>query len=88
MQLTLKVFGRVQGVWFRDSACQIAEKLGLNGFAQNEKDGSVTVVAVGRRADLDQLKKWCAHGPRAARVERTVAAWHETDSTFDGFTVR
>ena len=88
MQLTLKVFGRVQEVWFRDSARREAEKLGIVGFARNEKDGSVLVVAVGRRADLAKFEKWCGGGPTGAKVDRVLVERSETGLGFGGFSVR
>jgi acylphosphatase len=40
-----RVEGRVQGVWFRESTRQQAERLGLSGHAINQPDGSVEVLA-------------------------------------------
>ncbi|MBA2422043.1 MAG: acylphosphatase, partial [Chitinophagales bacterium] len=37
----IRVYGKVQGVFFRASARRHAEMLGISGFAQNEDDGSV-----------------------------------------------
>ena len=72
-----RVTGRVQGVFFRDSTRQVANELGLKGYASNQHDGSVEVVACGRPQALDKLAEWLAHGPpmaRVARVETTDVA--------------
>lgn len=72
-----RVTGRVQGVFFRDSTRQVANKLGLTGYANNERDGSVEVVACGPPESLDQLAEWLSHGPpmaKVARVEDTEAS--------------
>ena len=37
----IKIFGRVQGVWFRESAKKKAHELEINGWIRNEPDGSV-----------------------------------------------
>ena len=37
--------GRVQGVWFRDSARREAERLGISGYARNLPNGDVEVLA-------------------------------------------
>lgn len=65
----IRVTGRVQGVYFRQSAREVALRLGLTGFARNEDDGSVTIEASGTAAALDELERWCAHGPARARVD-------------------
>ena len=62
------VRGRVQGVWFRVSAEREAARLGISGFARNERDGSVTVEAEGRREAVDAMVAWCRIGPPRADV--------------------
>jgi len=72
-----RVTGRVQGVFFRDSTRQVANQFGLKGYANNERDGSVEVVACGRPEALDKLAEWLAHGPpmaKVASVETTEAS--------------
>ena len=63
------VSGRVQGVWFRASTREQAERLGLGGHAVNLPDGSVEVVACGADPALDELAAWLRHGPELARVD-------------------
>ena len=70
--MEIRIFGRVQGVWFRDSARGRARELGLNGFVRNEPDGSVFVHAEGDQRALKQLIDWCHEGPPLAQVERVV----------------
>lgn len=64
-----RVYGRVQGVFFRRSAQLEAQRLGLQGFARNLPDGSVEVLAQGSGAALDALRTWLHRGPRGARVD-------------------
>lgn len=64
----IRVRGRVQGVWFRASAQREAARLGVAGFARNERDGSVTVEAEGAPVAVDALVAWCRLGPPAAEV--------------------
>ncbi|MEX2494469.1 MAG: acylphosphatase [Woeseia sp.] len=63
-----RITGRVQGVFFRDSTRQVARKLDLTGYARNEADGSVEVVACGRLEALDTLADWLHSGPPMASV--------------------
>ena len=63
------VGGKVQGVWFRASARDQAQALGLRGHARNLADGRVEVLAVGDAAAIDELAAWLRVGPPLARVE-------------------
>ncbi len=67
---SLRVYGRVQGVYYRQSAKEQALRLGLTGFARNEPDGSVQIEVEGEDSAIDRFQKWCETGPPSARVER------------------
>lgn len=66
----IKVTGRVQGVFFRDTARQVATRLGLTGFARNEPDGSVHIEIEGKEPNLQAFLRWCTEGPQRAEVEK------------------
>jgi acylphosphatase len=70
----LRVRGGVQGVWFRASAAREAARIGVTGFARNERDGSVTVEAEGPRAAVVAMERWCAVGPPRAEVTEVEVA--------------
>lgn len=63
------VRGKVQGVWFRASTREQAERLGLTGHARNLADGSVQVLAMGEADAIDALECWLHAGPPMARVD-------------------
>jgi len=63
-----RVFGRVQGVFFRASTQKIAIELGLVGYAKNMPDGSVEVLACGDKQALESLNDWLWLGPAYAKV--------------------
>ncbi len=67
---TLRVEGIVQGVNYRQAARREAARLGINGFARNDPDGSVTIEAEGSREALAEFVAWCRLGPTAAKVDR------------------
>lgn len=67
------ISGQVQGVWFRASTRQQAERLGLAGHAINLPDGRVEVLACGAEAAIDQLTAWLQHGPELAVVEEVTS---------------
>ncbi|MBT8053791.1 MAG: acylphosphatase [Xanthomonadales bacterium] len=64
-----RVEGRVQGVWFRESTRQQAERLELCGWAINCPDGSVEVLACGEAESINALAEWLQHGPPMAQVK-------------------
>jgi acylphosphatase len=63
------VRGRVQGVGFRWFVEREAHILGIVGWVRNKADGSVEVLAMGTRDQLNGLRSRLREGPRAARVD-------------------
>ena len=63
-----RIEGRVQGVWFRESTRRRAEPLDITGYAVNQPDGSVEVLACGSEEALQSLEQWLHRGPRLANV--------------------
>jgi len=68
LRIHFKVEGRVQGVYYRQSAVEVARRLGLRGWVRNRRDGSVEVLATGDEKALDKFLEWCRIGPEAAQV--------------------
>jgi acylphosphatase len=62
------VSGRVQGVWYRDSARREADRLGVAGSATNLRDGTVQLEVEGPSASVDAFLTWAAEGPPRAHV--------------------
>ncbi len=62
------VTGRVQGVFFRASTCDVAIQLSLTGYVKNLPDGSVEVLACGSMKEIEKLEAWLLEGPRMASV--------------------
>jgi acylphosphatase len=87
-RVRLKIAGRVQGVYFRASALQQAQKLGLTGWVMNCPDGSVEAIAEGARPKLDELIAWCRLGPSGARVSRVDVHWESPEHAFRGFNIK
>ncbi|NOY62104.1 MAG: acylphosphatase [Gammaproteobacteria bacterium] len=63
------VSGRVQGVFYRASACQRATELGLRGWVRNLDDGRVELLVCGDEPRLQALQAWLTIGPPGARVD-------------------
>jgi acylphosphatase len=84
----LKIRGRVQGVYYRASMVQEAQKLGLTGWVRNCDDGSVEAVAEGTQTTIESLIAWCHQGPTGARVDAVEVRWEAPEHSFAGFFVR
>ncbi|KTD49968.1 acylphosphatase [Legionella quinlivanii] len=66
------ISGKVQGVWFRASAREVAEQLGIKGWARNLADGRVEVMACGDNEKLESFFIWLKQGPNLAQVTDCV----------------
>ena len=66
--VTVKIEGRVQGVYYRAWTYETALSLGLDGWVKNASDGSVEAVFSGPPAAVEDMLRRCADGPRDARV--------------------
>ena len=62
------VHGRVQGVFFRGSTQEEAQRVGIDGWVRNLPDGAVEAVFEGEAAGVEQLVEFCRRGPSWARV--------------------
>lgn len=68
MQVNVVIKGTVQGVFYRKWTVSTAQKLGLNGWVRNCRDGSVEAVFQGPSGAVDTMVQQCGSGPSAARV--------------------
>ena len=65
----LRIFGRVQGVYYRGWCVETAQRLRLTGWVRNRKDGSVEAVVTGSSSSVESFVSECYKGPPAAKVE-------------------
>lgn len=89
--LHLSIHGRVQGVGYRYAAVAEAERLGLQGWVRNRRDGSVEAVVCGAPAACRAFVDWAQRGPPAARVDRVQsrpASAEEIAAGATGFSAR
>jgi acylphosphatase len=84
----LVIRGRVQGVWFRGSMQDEAERLGVAGWVRNRPDGAVEAEVEGERAAVDALIAWSHQGPRGARVTDVAVEWMAPRGERGAFAVR
>jgi acylphosphatase len=68
----LLIKGKVQGVFYRATARDMAEELGIKGWVRNTEEGHVEAVASGPQEKLDQFIQWCRKGPSQAVVTDVI----------------
>lgn len=68
----IKVYGNVQGVFFRKFTKLSAQTNTVTGFVRNEPDGTVYIEATGTVEDLKNFIAWCNKGPEHAHVDSVV----------------
>lgn len=81
------VRGRVQGVFFRDSARERARAEGVAGWAANRADGAVEVVLEGPTGAVERVRRFLETGPPRAQVEGVEVSEEEPEG-LDQFEVR
>lgn len=64
----LRLHGRVQGVFYRESMCRKAAELGVTGWVRNRRDGTVEAMVQGDDAAVRRMLEWARRGPEMARV--------------------
>lgn len=82
----LLIKGEVQGVYFRASAKEQADRLGVSGWVRNTPEGNVEIVASGKEAALQQFIAWCRRGPARANVTDVISSAH-AEMSFHEFSI-
>lgn len=86
-RIKIVVHGVVQGVGYRYYTYRIANKLSVNGYVTNKKDGSVEVVAEGEKSKLLRLVEELRIGPRGSRVQNFNIQWEDPKEDFKEFRI-
>ena len=84
--LEISVSGRVQGVGFRYQAKEIADQLGVRGYARNMRDGSVSIEAEGDVESLDKFLEILKGSPGISNVQNVEIKEGE-NKHYRGFSV-
>ncbi|QFZ83175.1 acylphosphatase [Variovorax paradoxus] len=85
----LVVHGLVQGVGYRWSMVQAAQRLGVRGWVRNRRDGNVEALVAGAADGVEALVHWARQGPAGARVDAVdVNEADAADDLPDGFAQR
>jgi acylphosphatase len=81
----LLIYGRVQGVFFRQSMQREAQFQGISGWVRNRSDGAVEAVVQGEPAAVEAIVRWAKRGPERAHVEQVEIG--PGDGDYSGFEV-
>lgn len=65
----------------------IADEFEISGWAKNEEDGSVKIVAEEEEDNLQKLAEWCKKGTEWSRVENVEINWLDATEEFNGFKI-
>jgi len=82
----LLIKGKVQGVFYRATAKEIANELGVTGWIKNTREGNVEVTVSGNEQQVEKFMKWCKQGPDKATVDEVIVTQME-EAIFNGFMI-
>jgi acylphosphatase len=83
----VRLFGRVQGVFFRQWTIKQARALGVSGWVHNRTDGSLEALIQGDEGAVTQMIEGMRQGPPQAHVEDLTIEVVEPEAV-KGFSVR
>ena len=83
----VRVFGHVQGVFFRQWTLNQARALGVSGWVRNCPDGTVEAHVNGEEPAVARMIAAMHQGPSQARVEDVMVETIEPEDV-SGFSVR
>jgi acylphosphatase len=82
----IEISGKVQGVFFRGTAKEMAQHHNISGWIKNSEPGKVEALVTGKEEDIEEFISWCKFGPERARVEKVLTAGRALQ-IFDKFEV-
>jgi acylphosphatase len=83
----LLIKGKVQGVFYRATAKEVAERIGITGWVKNTPEGHVEATVSGTEKQVQEFIAWCRQGPQKA-VVTGVDVQDVPDEFFTGFSVK
>ena len=87
VQAHIRVYGIVQGVFYRMNILEQARTLGIRGWVRNRQDGTVEAVFQGNKQVVDKIIQYCQQGPPSATVINVKVQWIQPDPTLHSFDI-
>ena len=82
-----KIYGKVQGVWFRKYTYNYAKSIGLVGLVKNLEDGTVLVNASGTDGNLEEFKEYLENGSPDSIVDKIDYSWDDLSIEYSTFEI-
>ncbi len=86
--ISVRITGRVQGVFFRAETRKAAESLQIEGYVKNMTDGSVQAYFQGSKYQLEKMLAWCRDGAPLSKVEGVDSQPVAILPELEGFQIR
>ncbi|MDZ8117665.1 acylphosphatase [Pontiella agarivorans] len=77
--------GRVQGVGFRYTVCELASSFAITGFVKNMWDGDVELVAEGTHQELVDFLNCIKTSQLGRKITNARVGWHDATNRFKQF---
>lgn len=87
LELKIDLFGRVQGVGFRQFVKKQADLLHIKGYVRNRSDGSVLIIAQGSRKDLQTFFFNAQKGSFLSKVSSFSCLWRKPENVYSDFII-
>ena len=84
----LLIKGRVQGVYFRQTMMENAQKNNVLGWVQNLPDDRVEAILEGDNSNVDAVIEWAHFGPAGAVVDDLNITEENYVGEFSEFKIR
>ena len=68
----LIIKGKVQGVFYRATAKDVADLIGIKGWVKNLPNDDVEITATAAEDVLQKFIAWCKQGPPKAKVDEVL----------------
>lgn len=86
-ELKIEIFGRVQGVGFRQFVKKEADRLHIRGYVRNIDNGTVLALAQGEKNDLQVFLDSINKGPFLAQVRGVSYIWRKPTGKYNEFLI-
>jgi acylphosphatase len=82
----LEISGKVQGVFFRATAKEVAKRYKISGWIKNTYDEKVAALITGEKENVEKFISWCKQGPEKANVKNVTITNKELQN-FNSFEI-
>jgi len=84
-----RVYGKVQGVFYRKFIAQKLRQMGVRGYVRNLPDGSVEVVVRATGEELEAIRRALEEGSPMSETDQIEVEFLDGDDLIvDGFEIR